>query len=238
MRSFPHLIALAFLIIAVTLCATGADRGERKILRWAEGKSGCTFNASDDGKYRYRLWTDDFGVEMAVDADEVRKSGLRVEPLFAIFMMVRNRRNDPISVNPAEMTLEFVGHSHVVERAIDPDEFAQKLRADADAFAAQTQRVMEKHPEKKANEEALLRDHEKNVSETQEFLRSRSFRAQQLDRANSEASGWVFFSGKSKWIGHWKEQEQFVLRIPMTGSVIEFPFALPPSKGDLILRRR
>jgi hypothetical protein len=48
----------------------------------------------------------------------------------------------------------------------------------------------------------------------------------------------VYFSASSKWIGGWKKQEEFILRIPVANRIIEFPFALPPSEGDLLLRRR
>jgi hypothetical protein len=236
MRNFPYLIALGFLITLFPFWISAGDRGVPKILRWGEGNPSCTFETSDDGKYRYGLWTNEFGVEMAVDADEVRKSNLRIEPLFAIFILIRNRGKDAIAVNPAQMTLGFVGHSHVVEKAIDPDEFAQNLETGAEAFAAQTQREIDKHPERRSPKVAILQAREKSVSETREFLKSRSLRAKEL--RDSEASGWIFFSEKSKWIGNWKAQEQFVLRIPMAGRVIEFPFALPPSKSDLILRRR
>jgi hypothetical protein len=29
-----------------------------------------------------------------------------------------------------------------------------------------------------------------------------------------------------------------VLRVPLGNRIVEFPFSLPPSEGDLILRRR
>ena len=112
------------------------------------------------------------------------------------------------------------------------------MQSDADVFARQIQREIKKHPEKQSEKESLLRIHEKDMAETQEFLRQRSLRAAQLDTSNSEASGWVFFSAKSKWLGDWKSQELFVLRVPLAGRLIEFPFALPPSRGDLLLRRR
>jgi hypothetical protein len=50
--------------------------------------------------------------------------------------------------------------------------------------------------------------------------------------------GWVFFSAQDKWIGDWKNPEEFVLRIPLEDRVLEFPFKLPPNQGDLILRKR
>jgi hypothetical protein len=238
MRSSRHLIGWGLLLTTAVGWTTSANQGQPNVLRWAEGKSGCTFSVDDDGKYHYGVWTNDFGIEIAVDADEVRKSSVRVEPLFVIFLLVRDRGKGSLSINPRDINLEFVKHGHLMQPAIDPDDFARKMHTDADAFAQQIQREIDRHPEKKTEKESLLRTHEKDVAETQEFLRSRSFRPTQLDNSNSDASGWVFFSAKSKWIGDWKKQEQFVLRIPLTGGLIEFPFALPASHGDLILRRR
>jgi hypothetical protein len=234
---FTCLLTSALILVAF---AFSQDRHQPglSIQRWTEGQSGCTFSADDDGKYRYGVWTDDFGVVIAVDADEVRKAHLRIEPLFGVFVTLRYRGKDSLAVNPTGISLEFVKHYHDGQNAIDPDDFAARLRSDADAFAQETEREISKHPERKAERESILRVHEKDVSETQEFLRSHSLRPIRLDSANPEVTGWVFFSTKSKWIGGWKKQEQFVLRIPITDRVIEFPFALPPSQGDLILRRR
>ena len=71
-----------------------------------------------------------------------------------------------------------------------------------------------------------------------EFLNTRSLRAVTLDSGHPEVSGWVLFSTKSKWVDELRKQEEFVLRVPLEGRVVEFPFSLPPSEGDLILRRR
>ena len=190
-------------------------------VRWAENNPGCTFSADDDGKYRYGIWTDDLGVIIAVDADEVRKAKLRVEPLFAVFVTVRYRGREQVSINSADFTLEFVNHYHSLRKAISPDEFADKLQVEAPALAAKGQE-----------------DRSRSLTETARFLRSRSLRVTRLDPLTTEASGWVFFNAKSKWIGDWKSQEQFVLRVPVADRTLEFPFALPPSRGDLLLRRR
>jgi hypothetical protein len=233
-----YLIRWALAIILIATLAHGMGRAQANVLRWTEGQSGCTFSADDDGKYRYGIWTDDFGIVIAVDADELRKAHLRVEPLFGVFVTLRYRGKDSLSVDPAEITLEFAKHYHDAQKAIDPDNFARKLHSDADAFAGQTQREISRHPEKKAEKESILRIHEKGVAETEEFLQSRSLRPTRVDSTDPEVTGWVFFSAKNKWIDDWKKQEQFVLRVPVAGRVIEFPFALPPSQGDLLLRRR
>lgn len=190
-------------------------------LRWTEGNPGCTFSADDDGKYRYGIWTDDLGVVIAVDADEVRKAGLRIEPLLALFVTLRYRGKESASIDPAAFSLEFVNHYHTIQKAIDPDEFADKLQVQAPALAVKGEE-----------------DRSRSLTVTAQFLKSRSLRATRLNPQTTETSGWVFFNARSKWIGNWKTQEQFVLRIPLAGRTFEFPFALPPSRGDLLLRRR
>jgi hypothetical protein len=76
------------------------------------------------------------------------------------------------------------------------------------------------------------------VSELIEFLGKNNLRVVRLDPANAEAKGWVFFNTKNKWIGGWKAQEEFVLRVPLRGKIYEFPFKLPPKPGELLLRKR
>jgi hypothetical protein len=115
---------------------------------------------------------------------------------------------------------------------------ATKQQSDADALAQETERAIHKHPEKKEEKETLLAARQKDAAERIEFLRTRSLRAITLDTAHPEASGWVLFSSKSKWIDGLQKQEEFVLRVPFENRIVEFPFSLPPSEGYLILRRR
>ena len=84
----------------------------------------------------------------------------------------------------------------------------------------------------------MLAARQKDAAEMFEFLKTRSLRAITLDSSHPDAIGWVLFSTKSKWIGDLLKQEEFVLRVPLGNQIVEFPFSLPPSEGDLILRRR
>ena len=93
-------------------------------------------------------------------------------------------------------------------------------------------------PQEKQAREARLQDYQKSVTELIEFLNNNSLRATHLDRANPEVTGWVFFNTENKWLGKWKEQEEFVLRLPLDGKLFEFPFKLPPKEGELLLRKR
>jgi hypothetical protein len=233
------------LLFAVLLTSTAQARpaGQTKTpvtrsLRWEEGQSGCTFSRDDDGKYRYGLWTDDFGIVLAVDSQELEKVRRRTQPIFALLLTLRYRGQDLLDVAPRKITLEFVKHYRDVHTSLDPDELASKQRNDTDALVDQTEREIRKHPEKKEEKEAIIGRRQKDATEMIEFLNTRSLRAAKLDNRHPEASGWVLFSAKSKWIDDLQKQEEFVLRVPVEDRVIEFPFSLPPSEGDLILRRR
>jgi hypothetical protein len=207
-------------------------------LRWIEGQPGCTFSADDDGRYRYGLWTQDFGIVLAVDSLELQKAGRRTEPILTLLLTLRYRGKDSFSLEPSAITLEFVKHAHDLHPALDPGEVANKFRTDSDQLAKTSEREVQKHPDKKTDLESQLKEHQENIAQMLTFLDSRSLRTLKLDPVHPEASGWVYFSASSKWIGDWKKQEEFVLRIPLADQVVEFPFALPPSEGDLLLRRR
>ena len=207
-------------------------------MRWIEGQPGCTFSADDDGRYRYGLWTQDFGIVLAVDSLELQKAGRRTEPILTLLLTLRYRGKDSFSLEPSAITLEFVKHAHDLHLALDAGEVANKFRIDSDQLAKTTEREIQKYPEKKTDLESQLKEHQENIAQMLTFLDSRSLRTLKLDPVHPEASGWVYFSASSKWIGDWKKQEEFVLRIPLADQVVEFPFALPPSEGDLLLRRR
>jgi len=217
-----------------------ASRKEKKILvvRWAEKNPGCTFSAGDDGKYRYGLWSGDIGIVMAVDWQELEKVHRRHEPFFAVLLTIKYRGQQALDLTGDGISLEFVSHYKVLQPALDPDDFAQKVQGDADALNDQTARWLEKHPDRKAEREAFVRAFLKDSAELQEFVGKNSLRATQLNPGHRETSGWVLFSTESKWIGDWKKQEEFILRVPLADKVFEFPFKLPPKPGEVLLRKR
>jgi hypothetical protein len=246
MRAGPairEVISGLLLAILVAPAAGVTPRGPGKpsaplTSRWEEGQPGCTFSRDDDGKYRYGLWTADFGVILAVDSQELEKLRRRAQPIFALQLTVHYRGKDSLEVPPGKISLEFVKHFHDVHNALDPDDLATQQRNELAALAEETGREIRKHPEKKEEKEATLAARQKDAAEMIEFLKTRSLRFAKLDPEHPEISGWVLFSTKSKWIGELQKQEEFVLRVPLEGQVVEFPFSLPPSEDDLILRRR
>lgn len=206
--------------------------------RWEEGQPGCTFSRDDDGKYRYGFWTDDFGIILAVDSQELEKVRRRAQPLLALLLTIRYRGTESVDVAPGKIVLDFVKHYHDVHSPLDPDNLASKQQHDTDALAEEIEREIRKHPEKKAEKEAQLAAAQKDSAEMIEFLKTRTLRPTTLDAAHPEATGWVLFDTNSKWIEGLRKQEEFVLRVAIENRIVEFPFSLPPSEGDLILRSR
>jgi hypothetical protein len=230
---------LVALVSATPAAFAGPDKTQATtILRWEEGAPGCTFSRDDDGKYRYGLMTADFGIILAVDSQELEKVRRRAQPMLAVLLTVHYLDKDSLDVAPGKITLEFVKHYHDVHNALDPDDLAAKQRNDVDALAEETEREIRKHPEKKEEKEASLTVREKDAAEMIEFLNTRTLRAITLNSGHPDASGWVVFDTKSKWIEDLQKQEEFVMRVLFGNRVVEFPFSLPPSEGDLILRRR
>jgi hypothetical protein len=214
------------------------DKSQPPVVRWDEERPGCTFSRGDDGKYRYGLWSDDLGIILAVDAREVQIIRHRIEPIFGVLLTIRYRGSGSLDTSPKEITLQFMKHFKVVQPALDPYDYSDKVQSDADALDDETGRAVAKHPEEKQVREARLQEYQKSVSELIEFLRRDSLSAAHLDRATPETSGWVFFNTEDKWLGKWKSQEEFVLRVPIAGKIFEFPFKLPPAEGELLLRKR
>lgn len=240
--SVPRRPIRAVLLMAMAVCAltfaTFANPSAPVIVRWSEAQPGCTFASDQDGKYRYGLWSDDLGITLAVNAREVQIIRHRIEPIFGVLLTIRYRGRGDLDASANAVTLQFMNHFKVVETALKPDEYIQKIQTDADTLDDETRRVVAKHPEEKAAREARLQDYQKSVSELIEFLGKNSLRPAHLNQANPEISGWVFFNTANKWLRGWKPQEEFVLRIPLGEKIFEFPFKLPPKAGELLLRKR
>ena len=207
-------------------------------VRWDEGQPGCTFSRGDDGRFRYGLWSDEVGITLAVDSQELEKVHRRHQPFFAVLLDLRYRGQDALEVSVENISLEFVKHFKVVQTSLDPDSFSEKVQNDADELDHQTAREVEKHPEQKAAKEAYMKAFLKDSAELQEFVGKSSLRPTRLGPGNPEAAGWVLFSTDSKWINGWKKQEEFILRVPLDGKLFEFPFKLPPKPGEVMLRKR
>jgi len=232
------LIASLAAICLIAPLAHASKKPKLQVARWTKGAPGCAFSQDPDGKYRYTFSAPDYDVTLAVDAQELAITHRRIEPFFGVLVSVRYHGTSMVGVNPSKATMQFVSHHKVVVYPLDPESFALRTQDDADQLEFDTEREIKKHPERKEEREHYVQAYQKEVADFLEFLSQQSFPGMQLDAANPQASGWILFSTRNKWLGEWKKREQFVLRLPLTDRILEFPFALPPGDNGPILRER
>jgi hypothetical protein len=230
-------ISLVLLLASIPLLSA-KDKTSLPILIWAADKPGCSFTRGDDGKYRYDVRADDLEITIAVDSREVQEIRRRPVPVLGVFATFHYQGKQTTNIDPDKLTLEFVLHSRIVQNALATGGLAARLQKDIGELTDQTEHEVRKHPEKKDELQARLRIHLQELTAMTEFVNSHSLRSVMLTPAEPESSGWVFFDTTNRWIGSWKKQEEFLLRIPFKDRVFAFPFKLPPEGGDQILRRR
>lgn len=208
-------------------------------LRWAEGAPGCTLRFAEDGHTYYSVSTVDFQLTLAVDNQELEKIRHRSIPMIGVLLSFNYKGTKPQDLSPSQSTLEFSKHFQVVQRALDPETMLTQLQQNIDDLTDEvTRHQIKKHPEQKTTKEAELQQRLKDYTEMMDFISTHALHDSTLDPANSAASGWVFFNTKNRWIGPWRQPEQFVLRIPLNNALVEFPFELPPKGGKVQLRTR
>ena len=202
------------------------DQKNDRIIRWNEAKPECTVSAAD-GMHRYSIEYETLKLTLAVDDNELKKSTRTAEHVFSVLVTANNRGKEAIKIVPPNMKLELVSHRRALMRAQYPDELSHRLQDDSDELIYQSEKTLKKHPEEKDTVEYRLKAHEELVSEWQAFLSTQSLRETNIDAGRPEVTGWVFFKTNTKWLGNWKDEEEFVLRIPVAKRVFEFPFRLP-----------
>ena len=240
-RKFRFVRATLLAAILVGVLASGSAPAKRKgppAIRWAEDQPGCTFSRDTDGKYRYALWTPDYGVILAVDSQELTLVHKRPDRFFGVQLTVHYRGKASLLVLPNKATLEFVKHGGVVQSSLEPGGFVKRIQDNLEQLQYNTAREVKKHPERKEEREQYVRAYEIDALQLTDFVRQRSLSPVTLDSTNTDTTGWILFSTQNKWIGDWKRPEEFVLRIFFGEQLLEFPFLLPPKEGDLILRQR
>jgi hypothetical protein len=224
---------------ALSTSALGGTAPAPPSLRWAEGAPGCTLRRAQDGRTYYGISTANFDITFAVDNQELEKVKHRAPPMIGVLLSMNYKAGEPPAARPNLSTLEFVKHFQVVQRALDPDTLLNQLQQTMDALTDEiTRHQVKKHPELKDAKETELQQRLKDYTEMMDFISTHSIRNGALDSSNPSASGWVFFSTQNRWIGRWRRPEQFVLRVPMSNIVVEFPFELPPNGGKVQLRPR
>jgi hypothetical protein len=243
-QSFPYtdfvfLVRNVTTLFLLTSFALSAEKQAVPTIRWAEDGANCTFQQPDDGRSYYGLSSADFEITLAVDRQELEKIPHRATPMIGVFLTFHYKGAEKFEVQQNRMWLEFVKHSQVVKGSLDPDDLVKHLQDNIDDLTDEIERhQVRKHPEQKVRKETELQARLKDYTELMDFISTRALRPVTLDASNSTASGWVFFSVRDKWIGPWRRPEQFILRMPVENTIVEFPFELPPKSGKVELRHR
>jgi hypothetical protein len=215
-----------------------AKKKELPSVRWTAGAPGCTFERGDDGKYRWTMAGRDLTVTLLMDSQELAQSRHRFYRLLGAYVSVTYTGQDKFEF-PADVRIDFVRHHDFLEAYSDPPELSTKLQNDVDTKVFETERQIKKNPKIAEAQTARLREYQKEAAEFIEFLSTKTLdpAGVTLTPGNPEAHGWVLFATSNKWIGPWKEREDFVVNVWMKDKIWQFPFSLPPTEGDLILRK-
>lgn len=230
--------------VAIALCAAlppSLAHAKKKpalpTVRWTEGAPGCSFERGADARLRWTLSDKDFDLNLIVDSQELAKSihhGFYRS--FAVYLAVNYKGAGNFEF-PADLRLDYVRHHDVIETTMDPAMLQNKLQNDLDTKVFDTERQIKKHPEQKEQKIARLRIDEKEGAEFIEFLSTQYLSSAVLNAGNPETHGWVLFPTRNKFIGPWKEHEDFILAVYSKEKVWQFPFSLPPEAGNPVLRK-
>ncbi len=228
-------------LAAAMLPTEGLARNKVEIptLRWVPDSLGCMVDkAGTDRFYRYTIASDDVKISLAVDPQELTQSQRRAGHVVGLLLTIHNNNTKtPLAVKPNDATLEFIDHFHWRFPAWEPGDLAYRVQNSTDNLMHQTDKDLEKRPEKVKGSEVRLREHQRLVSEMVEFLSTQGLHETALDAVNPDVSGWIFFPSRGKWVGSWKKREEFVFRIPVGSWMVEFPFVLPPNDRPILKAR-
>ncbi len=237
-RSRILLSNLALLSCALLLppLAHAKKKAEFPTVRWTAGAPGCSFARGEDGRFRWTMSDKELDITLLVDSQELTKSRRRFYHLFGVYTSVTYKGQGDFHYE-ANLHMDFVSHHGIVEGYLDPSELQNRLQNDLDTLIFETERQIKKNPAVKEEKTAYLQSYEKEGAEFIEFLTSQYIEPATLNPGNPEAHGWVLFGTRNKWIGPWKEHEDFILEVRMKDKIWQFPFSLPPSGDELILRK-
>lgn len=229
-------VVLALWAVLLPTLGYAKKKPERPTVRWTAGAPGCSFERGDDGRYRWTMSDNDLALTLIVDAQELTKSRHRFYHVLGVYLSVNYKGAGNFEF-PAGLRMDFVRHHDVVEGYMDPAALQNRLQNDVDSLVFETERQIKKNPAITEEKTARLREFEKEAAEFIEFLTTQYLEEATLNPGNPEVHGWVFFATSNKWIGPWKEHEDFLLDVNLKDKVWQFPFSLPPTPGDLILRK-
>lgn len=230
--------AIVFWAILPATIGHAEKKKQLPTVRWTAGSPACSFERRDDGKYGWTMAGDDLTIKILLDSQELAHSRHRFFRLLSAFVSATYTGQDKFEF-PADVRIDFARHHDVQEAYEDPTELSNRLQNAVDTKIFDTERQIKKNPKIAEEKTALLRVYQKEAAEFIEFLSTQTLdpNTVTLNPGNPEAHGWVLFATKNKWIGPWKQREDFIISVWMKDKVWQFPISLPPIEGDVILRK-
>lgn len=230
-------VLFTWCVASPTTLAHAKKKPALPTVRWTEGAPGCSFERGADGRLRWTLSDKDLDLNLIVDSQELAKSLHHgFYRVFALYLAVNYKGAGNFEF-PANLRLDYVRHHDVIETTMDPAMLQNRLQNDLDTKVFDTERQIKKHPELKEQKIARLRIDEKEGAEFIEFLTTQYLSSATLNAGNPETHGWVLFPTRNKFIGPWREREDFILAVYSKEKVWQFPFSLPPAAGNPELRK-
>lgn len=225
-------------VLALATLASAATDSTAPVLRWTENAANCKLRTGPDGHTYYTLSGPNFEITLAVDEQELAKVPHRSIPMLSVLLTFHFTGTGHFDVEQNRFTLEYLKASHVIQSSLDPDGMVANIQSNMDELTDEMNHRARKHPEQQKKNEPELQARLKDYTEMMDFVSTRGLRPVTLSPSNPTASGWVFFSTKNRWIGNLRPPQEFILRLPVNQSWVEFPFQLPPKAGKIELRRR
>jgi hypothetical protein len=235
-RSWPARVVLVLWALSVPGLVHARKKPDLPTVRWTAGTAGCTFERGTNGRERWTMSDKDLDMTLLVDSQELAKSMHHgFYRVLSLYLSVNYKGAGNFEF-PADLRLDYVRHHGVIETLMDPAMLQNRLQNDLDSKVFESEREIKKHPELKDEKTARLRIDEKEGAEFIEFLTTQYLSSAILNSGNPETRGWGLFPTRNKWLGPWKEREDFILIVHMKDRVWQFPFSLPPA-GDVMLRK-
>jgi hypothetical protein len=236
----PCIVAVAVCILLPKYLAEVAGTQTQpvpSIYRWRPDMPNCSLEGRSDGKFLYTVNTPEAQFALMVDGAELEKSQRTSERIFTVHLSVLLVGEGPLTIRPEQVALQLVRHHGEWLSPLDPSVLARRIHEETEQLSAQTDRYVEKHPEKEAAMKARLEEQKNLAAEWIEFLGKNSFPGQRVTALSPKTSGWFYFPSETKDVRGWKSREEFVFRIEAGQWSVEFPFALPPTDVPVLMQR-
>ena len=235
----PCIVAVAISVLLHNCFPAAAAQAEPvpSVFRWRADAPNCSLEGRSDGKFLYTLNTPDAQFALMIDSAELEKSHRTSERIFTLHLSVMLVGPGPLTIRPEQVTLQLVRHHGESLSPLDPPMLARRIQDETEQLSVQTDRYVEKHPDKQGIMQVRLEEQKKLAAEWIEFLGKNSFTGERVTALSPRTSGWLYFPSETRDVRAWTSREEVVFRIAAGPWSVEVPFALPPTDAPVLMHR-